>query len=226
MKLLFIITYNTYQDYYIDGIINLKNYINTYHSNDTVDIACISSTNDNTIIDSILHLKYKIINKKYQMDKICDFISSSVLNYDWFIKTRPEMLLFEEINFNKLKQNAINARARIYTGSLQLENAASVGGEGISDVDVHNKGDIPFDIVIDDQIYIFDKNVILNNGFCKISDIDKQNFYSLVPHHPKIQHEWFHTYIWAIRNIQFNIIGINTCFKRNKEHAYYSGYIS
>lgn len=226
MKVLIIITYNQYEDYYIDGILNLKKYIDTYLVNDYVDIACISSKGDTEPIESILPLKYKLISPKYQMDKICDFISSSVLNYDWFIKTRPEMLLFEEINFNKLKPNAINARARVYTGSLGLENAASVGGEGISDANVHDKYDVPFDIVMDDQIYIFDKNVILNNGFSKICNNDKQNFYNLVPHHPKIQHEWFHTYIWAIRNIPFNIIGIKACFKRSKDHGYYSGYIS
>jgi hypothetical protein len=223
MKLLFIVTYNTFEDYYMDGIQNLKKYIDEHLTTHQVDIACINSNGDFSELENILSLKYKLKNSRYQMDKICDFIVSNTLDYDWFIKTRPEILILAPIDFSNLKPNAINARARTYTGTLKLENGASVGGKGVSDVDVHDKKDIPFDIVMDDQIYIFDKNVILNNGFDKISDYDKQDFYSMLPHHPKIQHEWFHTYIWAIRNIRMNIIGINACFKRNKHHGYYSG---
>jgi hypothetical protein len=223
MRLLFIITYNKFESYYTDGIHNLKNYIHEHLTTHQVDIACINSNGDFNDIENILPLKYKITNPKYQMDKICDFINSHLLDYDWFIKTRPEMLILAPIDFSKLIPNAINARARTYTGSLKIENGASVGGEGVSDVDVRDKKDIPFDLVMDDQIFIFDKNVILNNGFAKIGDDEKQDFYSILPHHPKIQHEWFHTYIWAIRNIRMNIIGIKACFKRNAHHGYYSG---
>ena len=226
MKILFIIAYNIYQEYYIDCINTLKNVIDNYYDKHLVDIACINSNGDFTNIEGILSLKFKIKNPKLQFDKICDFISSNSLDYDWFIKLRPDIKIFEPIDFSKLDQNAINARARVYTGNLKLKNAASVGGKGIAEHNVRDTCGAPFDIVMDDIIYIFHKNVILNSGFSIINDDIKDNFYNLLSYHPKIQHEWFHTYVWNTRKIPFNIISINMCIITQNGNCRYSGDIN
>ena len=54
------------------------------------------------------------------------------------------------------------------------------------------------EIVLDEQIYVFHKNVINNGGFEPVEDD--------ISH----QHEWFHNRIWLSRGIPFNLIGINT----------------
>jgi hypothetical protein len=63
---------------------------------------------------------------------LCDFIKENreQLNYDWYVKIRPEIMLMEQIPFNILMNNSINARARQYTGPKKIMNGMSVGGEG------------------------------------------------------------------------------------------------
>ncbi len=108
MKLLIIICSNELDIKWCDNIKILDDYIKQ-NKNIQVDYCGISSNNDFHNYESIIKFKYKIINSKKQLTKICDFITDykSKLNYDWYIKFRPDMKLLENINFNILSKTAI-----------------------------------------------------------------------------------------------------------------------
>lgn len=184
--------------------INNSNHIQILHDylinnkNISVDYCGISNQNDFHNYENIITFKYKMINPKFQLSKICDFITETNLDYDWYIKIRPDIKLLEPINFDVLSDNAINARARVYKGPKKIKYGMSVNGPGywahIGDC-YYNDIEQEDEIVIDDMFYIFHNNLIKNGGFNKInSDV--------------IQNEWFHTRIWKERNINLNIIGI------------------
>jgi hypothetical protein len=111
-----------------------------------------------------------------------------------------------------LSENAINARARVYTGPRKIKYGMSINGEG----PWKNIGDCLYDetehnVVLDDVLYIFHKNTIQNNAFEKI------------PTSTETQNEWLHARIFNERKIQFNVIGIHLCFTR---HNSFSGHIN
>jgi hypothetical protein len=163
-----------------------------------IDYCGISNSNDFHVFENIIQFKYKIINTKMQLSKICDFITDykSLLDYDWFMKFRPGIRLLENINFNILSEDAINARARVYHGPRKIKY-------GMSDLygclkEIGSMYDtIEHDIIMDDMLYIFHKNVVQKNAFDKI----------IVPNY--IEYEWTHTSLFNERKIQHNIIGIN-----------------
>ena len=170
-----------------------------------VDYCAISSCDDFHNYEKIIQFKYKIVNNKQQLSKICDFITDNTLelDYDWYIKIRPDIKLLENINFDILSKNAINARARVYNGPLKIKHGMSVNGEG----SWKNIGDCTYrekesHIVLDDQLYIFHKNIIEMGGFNKLDDIVDQ------------QHEWTHTKIFSQRKISLNVVGINLCIMK------------
>ena len=186
-------------DFDINSCDNIK-ILNDYMKNSDieVDYCGISSKNDFHNYENIIQFKYKIINPKPQLSKICDFISDykSNLNYDWYIKTRPDIKLLENINFDILSNNAINARARVYNGPAKIKYGMSVNGEG----GYKNIGDCHYaprehGIILDDMFYIFHKNVIQKNAFNKIIFNGREI-------------EWVHTQLFNNRNIPLNVIGI------------------
>jgi hypothetical protein len=179
-----------------------------------VDYCGISNQNDFDVYENIIQFKYKIINTNYQFSKVCDFITDykSELHYDWYMKIRPEVKLFDHIPLHMLSENAINARARVYTGPRKIKYGMSINGEG----PWKNIGDCLYDetehnVVLDDVLYIFHKNTIQNNAFEKI------------PTSTETQNEWLHARIFNERKIQFNVIGIHLCFTR---HNSFSGHIN
>jgi len=173
-----------------------------------VDYAGISSEDDFINYEDIITFKYKMINTKKQLDKICDFISQNTLDYDWFIKVRPEVKLLEPINFNSLLPNSINGRARVYNGPRNIPYGLTVGGEGAwnmyKDSSYYN---YEIDVVVDDQLFIFDKKVIEMGGFSK-NYIDSDN---------DCINERYHTKYYNSKNININIIGINMIFYKSDE---------
>lgn len=204
MKVLIIICGDTFHVNDSDNIKILNDYINS--SNIEVDYCGISSNNDFSNYEHVISFKYKILNTSYQLTKICDFITDykSELDYDWYIKIRPDIKLLENINFHMLSENSINARARVYNGPFQIKYGMSVNGEGCwSNIGQRQYADTEHNIILDDQLYIFHKNVIENNGFDKI---DKNN--------RGHQHETFHTEIFNDRKIPLNVIGIYVCFTK------------
>jgi hypothetical protein len=111
----------------------------------------------------------------------------------------------EQIPFESLCQNSINARARQYKGPLKLRNGMSVGGEGWwRHVQVSEYAETEERVELDDQIYIFHRNVIDAGAFDKILYVNA------------VEHEGFHDMVWKERNIHLNVIGIDAIFKYYK----------
>jgi hypothetical protein len=207
MKILVIICSHEMND---NNINNIK-IVNDYLKNDDniVEYCGISNNDDFSNYESIISFKYKMINHKLQLSKICDFITEykNDLDYDWYIKMRPDLRLLENINFKILSDTGINARARVYNGPLQVMYGLSVSGEGIwkNIVDCHYNI-YETEIVLDDMIFIFHHNVVLMDGFEKFDQDGRQ-------------HEWFHTNIWKSRNIHLNVIGINLEITRYNSYS-------
>jgi len=178
-----------------------------------VDYCGISNNNDFHNYEVIIQFKYKIINTKMQFSKICDFITDykAELNYDWYIKIRPDIKLLECINFNMLSTNAINARTRIYFGPQQIKYGMSINGKGpwknIGDCHYAKNED---NIIIDDMFFIFHKNILQMGAFDKI----KGDIY---------ENEWVQTNIYNQRKIPLNVIGINL---ENTKYNAFSGDIN
>ena len=209
MKILIIISSHVFDIKWSDNIRILNDYLKQ-NNNIEVDYCGISNQYDFNNYENIIQFKYKIINTKQQLSKICDFITDykSELDYEWYMKIRPEIKLFENINFDTLSKNAINARARVYNGPLKIKYGMSVNGNG----SWKNIGDCYYDdnehdIILDDMIYIFHNNVRLNNAFDKIDQI--------ITH---TQNEWTHTTIFTERKIILNVIGINLCITKNENN--------
>lgn len=182
--------------------INNLEKINTIMLN-TLGVTCvnyclITSTDCVLACDSKILFKYKTVNSKHQLDKICDFITEyrSELNYDWYVKIRPDLELCKPLDFNSMCDDAINARARQYIGPRQVLCGASVNLG--NHPDCYYYSDVEEKCVLDDMIYIFHNNVIHLNAFNKLQPQYKN----------LIQHEWGHFKVWNDRNIKKNIITI------------------
>jgi len=213
MKLLNIICNSSFDINYLDNIQIYNDYMKSY--NIEVDYCGISNQDDFSNYENIIQFKYKIINTKHQLSKICDFITDYKieLDYDWYIKTRPEIKLLEHINFDILSKNAINARARVYNGPSHIKYGMTVNGEGCwASVGDCNYSDSEHSIILDDQLYIFHKNMVQLNAFDKIDENNTAR-----------QNEWMHTEIFNTRGIPLNVVGINACFTRNNT---FSGHIN
>ena len=210
MKLLVIIVSNQFSPDYINNIQRLSLLLQSI--SDHIDYIGISSFDDFHHYENIITFKSKIINQYTQFTKICDFIQKNkedLNSYDWFIKFRPEIFLFDNIPFDQLHKNCINARARRYYGPKKIKYGCSVGGKGphshIKDSKYYPH---EYYIELDDQIYIFDKTVIDNGGF----NLPLSN---IIQH----EHEPFHNNFWVSQNIDRNIIGINMCLMKNNTYS-------
>lgn len=205
MKVLIIICSSSFDLNFLDNIRIFNDYMKS--NNIEIDYCGISNQDDFSNYESIITFKYKIINTKHQFSKICDFITDykCELDYDFYIKTRPEIKLLENINFNILSENAINARARVYNGPSHIKYGMSVNGEGCwATIGDCYYADSEHSIILDDQIYIFHKNIVQLNAFDKLDEQIAAR-----------QNEWLHTEIFNTRRIPLNVIGINACFTRN-----------
>ena len=203
MKLLIIICSHELDIQWCDNIKILNDYIT--NTKMEVDYCGISNQDDFHNYESIIQFRYKIINTKLQFSKICDFISDykSELCYDWYIKIRPEIKLLENINFSMMSENSINSRARIYNGPKKIKYGMSVNGEGIwKHTGNCYYADNEHSVTLDDQIFIFHKNILEMGAFDRIQPGDS------------LENETFQTDIWNTRNIPLNVIGIYVEFKK------------
>jgi len=209
MKLLIIISGLYFGEEHKNNIQILDNYMK--QTGIDFEYCGISSHDDFHIFEDIIQFKYKTINNQRQLSKICDFITcyKQHLDYDWYIKTRPDIKLLGNIPFDMLSNDAINARMRVYHGPKKIKYGNSVNGEGI--YKVYNDSlyvDTEKCSVLDDMFYIFHKNIIEKGAFETLPDDNSR------------QDEWFHSSIFNNRNIKTNIIGIYLC---NTKHGVYSG---
>ena len=200
----------------LNNIEILNNYVKELSKENTIDYAGISSFDNFKSYEEIIKFKYKMINNKKQLSKICDFITEYKPDYDWYIKIRPEIQLHCQFSFNNYLDTCINSRARQYSGPKIIEYGCSCNGIGFWS----NIGDISYssnedNIIIDDQIYIFSQKLIEQGIFNKIE-----------PYTDKAEHEWIHTNIWKSRGAKFNIIGINCMFIHITNQSARSGNIN
>ena len=211
MRLLVIICSREMDKKDLTNIIKLNNYL--ISQNITVDYCGISNQDDFNNYEGVISFKYKVINPNKQLSKICDFISKykDELDYDWYMKTRVDLLLLEPINFDILSNTEVNARAREYIGPRQIKHGISVGGIGWwSEIKASEYNEREFKVILDDMIYIFSKDVKNKGAFEPIPNQDLQN-------------ESTHSYLWLSRNIGLNVIGINIL---NTKYNAYSGDIN
>jgi len=209
MNILVIIVSHEFSLKYKQNIHILNNFMHQIANK--VDYVGISSLDDFHHYADIISFQHTIINQKRQFSKICEFITNykETLNYDWFIKIRPEVLLFDNIPLHQLSVNSINARARTYYGPKRILYGCSIGGKGShSNLNDCYYATYEHDIVLDDHIYIFDKNTIDNGAF----DIFEENM--AIP-----ENEPLHSKIWNNRNIPLNVIGINMVMQKYNAHS-------
>jgi hypothetical protein len=206
MKLLVILCSHEFNIKYSNNIKILHDYMSMLD----VEYCGISNQDDFGNYETIINFKYKIINPKYQLSKLCDFITDnkSELDYDWYFKIRPDVKLLENINFDILSDNAINARARVYNGPKHIKYGLSTGGIGMwSNIRAVTYSSNEYDIILDDQLFIFNKKIIDRGGFDKIGEISGWWGNS--------ENEWGHTQIYNKRNIPLNVIGLYVEFTKN-----------
>ena len=202
MKLLVLVCSHEMDPQWIDNIILLRDYMKDLD----VDYCGISNQDDFHHYESILSFKYKVINPKRQLTKVCDFISSTELNYDWYMKIRPDVKLLEPIPFSILSKEAINARARVYFGPRNIPYGMSVNGEGIwKDVGDSHYDEEEHDIILDSMLFLFHNNV-------------KNAFEPIQPEYDA--GEWEQALVFKERNIPLHVIGIHL---ENTKYNTFSG---
>jgi hypothetical protein len=212
-RLLVMIVGDNMPGQYMPHIHNIKSHMDALSGTFIVDYACISSYNDFDIYDSILSFKYKVTNNKKQLEKVCDFLSSCPEKYDWYIKTRPEVILLEVPDILSLSTDSINARLHGYIGPKKILFGSSVGGNGVwSSVTENIKySENETHIGLDDQIYIFNKYVVDNGAFAVLTP-EINEF--LPRNYDGRQDEGIHNCVWIHRNIKRNPIRIHLIIKR------------
>jgi hypothetical protein len=178
-----------------------------------IDYEYCGICNENNFHHYDIPFKYKIINPKLQFSKVCDFITDykSELDYDWYIKFRPDVRLLENIDLNMLSDNAINARARVYHGPKKLTYGSSIGGEGYwSYIREYTYNETEHDVILDDMLYIFHHNVVKLGAFDKVEPSTCEN-------------EWFNATVFNTRHIPFNVISL---YLVNTKYNGFSGNIN
>ena len=212
MKLLVILCN---RDFNIGNIGNIK-ILNDYLLNIpdiSVDYCGISNSDDFHNYESIIKFKYKVVNPKKQINKICDFISEYEIEHDWFMKIRPDIEIIEMFDFNLMSDKAINARAREYRGTKQIKYGMSVGGPGCwREIIAYSYNDSEIHVVLDDMLFIFHSNIIKLGGFDKLTSEPVEDHVEVIQ-----------TGIWNDRKIPLNVVGLNI---KNTKHGGYSGNIN
>jgi hypothetical protein len=198
---------------YIKNIITLKEFMK--NDNNSIDYAGISSYDDFQKYESIIPFKYKVVDNNLQLTKVCNFINNNkeTLDYDWYIKYRPELKLLHKINFQELCSNSINCRAWSYKGPKKILFGTS------TDYTYSSISEEEGEIVVDDQLYIFNNNIIEMDSFNKDKFIDTIKYRDNL----KTENESTHTLFWKSKNVKINIISLDMIFTRTN---YRSGHIN
>ena len=195
------------QELTVEMIKNLRISLSMLSSNGQHEIECALLVDDPTNIDLFkkeLPISTFFISPCLQLTKICDFITTNLhnLNYDWYVKLRPGITILEEINFELLNKNAINARSRVYIGSQQIQYGKSVNGPGLwartpfsGHYDQHKEY-----IILDDMVFIMHHQLIQQGVFTR-------NYQPVSVQYS--ENEWFHNNFWKSKQIKKNVIGIN-----------------
>lgn len=215
MKLLVILVTYEIESKMIKHINHCKNYfdsLKTKNAWESLDFALVY-TKDTPFLKQVkktLDLKYLMKSNQRQMGKICEFITLNrmKLNYDWFIKTRPDIEHLQDFTLDELSPDCINSRARTYKGPQSIKYGHSVGGKGIFEAHKHKASysENLISLLPDDQFYIFSKTIVEDEIFNELKSKTKD----------LKQDEKFHRKIWEQRGAKFKIIGIKLrLYKKN-----------
>jgi len=182
----------------------LESHLRSSNQDININYALITSSKENLSTDKI-PIKYLHESQQLQLTKICDFIcqfkQDLVRNYDVFIKTRPDLVLLDDINIDDLPRDGICARARVYSRNMSMVRYGMSVERPITWAEDDNSG-----IILDDMLYIF--NVDLIPKFSLIRDVTSDMYKT--PHGYCLkEHEWFHTYWWDYFKIKKYVIGFN-----------------
>jgi len=159
----------------------------------------ISNEDDFKNYEDLIEFRYKQINTKGQWSKVCDFITDHrhELNYDWFVKIRPDIKLLEPVPWGKLSIEAVNARARVYNGPAHIRYGMSINGEGKwKNVGDCEKSMYENGIVLDDQFFFFHREMVERNVFDKVKPEPSEN-------------EWVMTACLTNRGAKLHVVGIH-----------------
>jgi hypothetical protein len=180
----------------ISHVLDEKYINNIKNSFKNADFALITSEEYRGSIE----FKYKVVNPKHQLAKMCGFLNSLGEKYDWYVKIRPDIEINRCISFDNLSKDAVNARCRVYIGNKKIPYGSSLGGiweqEHIKSIGYHPTHE---HVVLDDQLYIFHRNV-LEKGVC------------LPPLEEGKCSEWCHTNHWIQRGVKLNPVGYDIIF--------------
>lgn len=147
--------------------------------------------------------KYSFVCKEMQYTKMCIALNNIKEEYDWYIKTRPDLNFNESFTMDLLyscDKNKINTRIRNYFGpSINIKNGTSLQNDWLK-----RRGEAPTlskKILInpDDMFYIFHKTIVKK----AFSPPFNQNW------NCHKQHESYHRLAWSSRGIEINPIGID-----------------
>jgi len=199
-KILVIILNHEFKPAFLSNIVALRDFMK--QSGYEVDYAGISSSDDFKNYEDIIKFKYKEVNPRKQFNKMCDFLKKHPgLEYDWYVKIRPDIKLLDPLKFEDYSVDAMNSKARVYNGPRKIPYGLSVGGEGEWwDVEGHyNYSPKEHDISLDDSLYIFTNKMIELGAFAPSEDGARED-------------ECFHTGKWNERKIPLNVIGTNNIF--------------
>jgi hypothetical protein len=198
----------------------LHDYLKGEHQ---VDYAGLSTQDDFKNYEDMIQFKFKMTNPALQLTKLRNFFEAyhEYMNYDWYIKFRPEVKLLQPLDFTNCVKGAINARTREYIGPKKIQYGCSVGdpnGEWI----IYNADAVKYDeeeknLLLDDQIFIFDTTLLTTNFYRgEYSDELKKyvKYEDRIYILPERQDEQYHRRFWNAKSIQMNPIGINMIFMR------------
>ena len=129
------------------------------------------------------------------------------------------MQLLGRINIEDISRDSIHARAREYKGPRQILFGNSLSGEGEHrTMNATSYSDTEDIVALDDQIYIFHRNIIEQGGFASLSNEELMLYYLKDNELLCWEHEWTHSNCWKARNIKLNVIGINMIFERSNTY--------
>ena len=223
MKVLVIFITYEIQNSMIRHIRHSKSYFESQKKKngwESLDFALVY-TKDSPFLNKVrktLSLKYLLKSNQRQLGKICEFITKDKLNYDWFIKTRPDIEHLQDIEFEELSNTCINSRVRTYVGPESVRYGHSVGGKGFFKKYRHKArySEKLESLLPDDQFYIFSKNIVDRGIFKRL----KSNTSGVK------QDEKFHRSIWEKRGASFKIIGIKLrLYKKGNKAFAESGHL-
>ena len=209
-----------------DNLQNIYDKIINPLKEDDIEIhlaTCISGDR-NAILDKV---DYNFKHDGSQLSKVCYLVNHLEKDYDYYIKIRPDIILFTTIDkkfLMNLSKNQINSRCRSYEGpSINLKHGFSCQKEKLRSDDLLYNEEI-INIKPDDQLYIFHKNIIdafdiiTENTYLDYTQKIKGNKKYWVDdfmmnenywNKNKIERENHHKFIWYSRGFTINPIGLD-----------------